>query len=375
MNSKPPGIAESSEPMANPKPAADNGSSSSFISETVNGTHRFTVQGYSLAKGMGVGKYIMSDTFTVGGYDWAIYFYPDGKNPEDNSMYVSVFIALASDGTDVRALFELSMVDQSGNGNNKVHSHFQRALESGPYTLKYRGSMWGYKRFYRRNLLEASDYLKDDCLVMYCKVGVVRNHLECPKLRTISVPPSDMGQGFKDLLDSEVGCDIVFQAMLLFIYTDKLPDVDEVESTVTMCSSTVMVQHLLAAADLYNLDRLKLLCESELCKAINIDTVATILALAEQHHCPQLKDICLKFTANPANLGAVMKSEAFGHLEESCPSLLSELLATFASMDENPNSPLSRKRSSSSVFGLDLAGDGAEAESVNPNGRRLRRRL
>ncbi|XP_050250591.1 BTB/POZ and MATH domain-containing protein 3 isoform X1 [Quercus robur] len=422
MNSKPPGIAESSEPMANPKPGADNGSSSSFISETVNGTHRFTVQGYSLAKGMGVGKYIMSDTFTVGGYDWAIYFYPDGKNPEDNSMYVSVFIALASDGTDVRALFELSMVDQSGNGNNKVHSHFQRALESGPYTLKYRGSMWGYKRFYRRNLLEASDYLKDDCLVMYCKVGVVRNHLECPKLRTISVPPSDMGQGFKDLLDSEVGCDIVFQvgnemfkahklilaarspvfraqffglvgnpnidkvvvkdidpfifkAMLLFIYTDKLPDVDEVESTVTMCSSTVMVQHLLAAADLYNLDRLKLLCESELCKAINIDTVATILALAEQHHCPQLKDICLKFTANPANLGAVMKSEAFGHLEESCPSLLSELLATFASMDENPNSPLSRKRSSSSVFGLDLAGDGAEAESVNPNGRRLRRRL
>lgn len=127
---------------ANSKPGDDLGSCSIFASETVNGSHRFIVQGYSLAKGMGVGKYIMSDTFTVGGYDWAIYFYPDGKNPEDNSMYVSVFIALASDGADVRALFELSMLDQSGNGNNKVHSHFQRALESGPYTLKYRGSMW-----------------------------------------------------------------------------------------------------------------------------------------------------------------------------------------------------------------------------------------
>lgn len=90
--------------------------------------------------------------------------------------------------------------------------------------------------------------------------------------------------------------------MLLFIYTDKLPDVEEIEST-TICSSTVMVQHLLAAADLYNLDRLKVLCESELCKVINIDTVATILALAEQHHCPQLKAICLKFTANAENLG------------------------------------------------------------------------
>ncbi|KAF5467349.1 hypothetical protein F2P56_017179 [Juglans regia] len=392
-----------------------------FVSETVNGSHRFTVQGYSLAKGMGVGKYIMSDTFTVGGYDWAIYFYPDGKNPEDNSIYVSVFIALASDGADVRALFELSMLDQSGNGNNKVHSHFQRALESGPYTLKYRGSMWGYKRFFRRNLLEASDYLKDDCLVMYCKVGVVRNHLECPKLRAISVPPSDMGQGFKTLIESEVGCDVVFQvgnetfkahklilaarspvfraqffglvgnpnidkvvvkdidpfifkAMLLFIYTDKLPDVEEIEST-AICSSSVMVQHLLAAADLYNLDRLKVLCESELCKVINIDTVATILALAEQHHCPQLKAICLKFTANAENLGAVMKSEAFRHLEGSCPSLLSELLATFASMDENSNSLSGRKRSGSSTFGQDLAADGAEAESANPNGRRMRRRL
>lgn len=110
---------------------------------------------------------------------------------------------------------------------------------------------------------------------------------------------------FRTCILSHMDHYLFFQAMLLFIYTDKLPDVDEVESTGTMCSSTVMVQHLLAAADLYNLDRLKLLCESELCKAINIDTVATILALAEQHHCPQLKGSCLKFTANPENLGGV----------------------------------------------------------------------
>jgi speckle-type POZ protein len=112
------------------------------VTQTVNGSHRFVIQGYSLAKGMGVGKHIASETFTVGGYQWAIYFYPDGKNPEDNSNYVSVFIALASDGTDVRALFELTLLDQSGKGKHKVHSHFDRSLESGPYTLKYRGSMW-----------------------------------------------------------------------------------------------------------------------------------------------------------------------------------------------------------------------------------------
>jgi speckle-type POZ protein len=116
--------------------------SSRSVTQTVNGSHRFVIQGFSLAKGMGVGKHIASETFTVGGYQWAIYFYPDGKNPEDNSAYVSVFIALASEGTDVRALFELTLQDQSGKGKHKVHSHFVRSLESGPYTLKYRGSMW-----------------------------------------------------------------------------------------------------------------------------------------------------------------------------------------------------------------------------------------
>lgn len=406
------------------EPEPETGPSCSrSVSETVNGSHRFTIKGYSLAKGMGAGKYIASDTFTVGGYDWAIYFYPDGKNPEDNSMYVSVFIALASDGTDVRALFELTLVDQTKNGKDKVHSHFDRALESGPYTLKYRGSMWGYKRFFRRAAVETSDYLKDDCLVMKCTVGVVRTHLDGPKQFVIPVPPSDMGRGLKDLLSSEVGCDIVFhvgdesykahklilaarspvfraqffglvgdpsvdkvvvkdvepfifKAMLLFIYSDKLPDVYEVMGSSSMCSFTVMVQHLLAAADLYNLDRLKLLCESKLCEEINTDTVATTLALAEQHHCPQLKAMCLKFAANPANLGAVMQSEGFKHLEESCPSMLSELLKTFASVDENLTMLSGRKRTGSTI-GLDLPvdGNGAPAESANPNGRRVRRRV
>ncbi|XP_031092323.1 BTB/POZ and MATH domain-containing protein 3-like [Ipomoea triloba] len=76
--------------------------------------HNFTIRGYSLAKGMGPGKYISNDTFSVDGYDWAVYFYPDGKNVEDSSIYVSVFIALASEGTDVRALFELTFMDRAG---------------------------------------------------------------------------------------------------------------------------------------------------------------------------------------------------------------------------------------------------------------------
>jgi speckle-type POZ protein len=181
------------------------------VTETVRGSHQYTVKGFSMAKGVGAGRYVSSDTFAVGGYHWAVYLYPDGKNPEDNANYVSVFVALASDGADVRALFELTLLDQSGRGRHKVHSHFDRSLQAGPYTLKYRGSMWGYKRFYRRSLLESSDFLKDDCLVMNCTVGVVKNRLETPKNIHINIPPSDMGRCFNNLLNLRIGCDVSFE--------------------------------------------------------------------------------------------------------------------------------------------------------------------
>ncbi|CAI9091560.1 OLC1v1026623C1 [Oldenlandia corymbosa var. corymbosa] len=403
-----------------PSDLNSNDTSSKSISETVNGSHSFTIKGYSLAKGIGPGKYISSDTFSVGGYDWAVYFYPDGKNIEDSSMYVSVFIALASEGTDVRALFELTLLDQSGKGKHKVHSHFDRALESGPYTLKYRGSMWGYKRFFRRTSLETSDYLKDDSLAMHCTVGVVKTRVEAPKQYSIAIPPSSMGHDLKNLLESEMGCDIkfqvgdetfkahklilaarspvfraqffgligdpnvdkvdvediepsIFKVMLQYIYSDSLPDLHEITGSTSICTSTIMMQHLLAAADRYGLERLKQLCEARLCEDINADTVATTLSLAELHHSAQLKAMCLKFAAT--NLGAVMQSDGFKQLEESCPSLLSELLETIALVDDKPNSISGKKRSGSSIFGLDLAGDGGAAESVNPHIRRVRRRV
>ncbi|KAJ1432161.1 TRAF-like [Sesbania bispinosa] len=351
--------------------------SSRSVTQTVNGSHKFLIQGYSLAKGMGVGKHIASDLFTIGGYHWAIYFYPDGKNPEDNSAYVSVFIALASEGTDVRALFELTLVDQSGQGKHKVHSHFDRSLESGPYTLKYKGSMWGYKRFFRRSLLESSDFLKNDCLKINCTVGVVVSAIDCPQLHSINVPQSDIGSHFGALLDNMEGSDVtfdvagekfpahklvlaarspefrsklfddlnaekqeiivtdlepkVFKAMLHFIYRDTLTEeVDMVPSTTSsdFPVSETLTAKLLAAADEYGLERLRLMCESRLCKDICVSSVADILTLADDCHAMELKAVCLKFAAQ--NLAAVMRSDGFVHMKEKCPWLQSEILKTIA---------------------------------------------
>ncbi|KAJ8748385.1 hypothetical protein K2173_003022 [Erythroxylum novogranatense] len=402
---KPSSASSSSESAS----ASNSTTTSTSITETVNGSHQFKITGYSLSKGMGIGKNIASDTFNVGGYSWAIYFYPDGKSVEDNAAYVSLFISLASEGTDVRALFELTLLDQSGKERHKIHSHFGRTLESGPYTLKYRGSMWGYKRFFKRTLLETSDYLKDDCLQVHCSVGVVRSHTEGPKNYSIAVPPSNMVQQFGELLKSGKGTDVnfevngeifaahklvlaarspvfraqlfgpmkdqntrlikvedmeapVFKALLHFIYWDSLPHLEELTGLNSKWASTLMSQHLLVAADRYALDRLRLLCESNLCEDVAINTVATTLALAEQHHCFHLKSVCLNFIAMPENLRAVMQTDGFEYLKESCPSVLTELLEYVARVSEH------------SII-VCRHGNEAMLDGSDANGRRVKQRL
>jgi speckle-type POZ protein len=88
----------------------------------------------------------------------------------------------------------------------------------------------------------------------------------------------------------------------------------------------VTYQHLLVAADRYNVECLKLICEGKLCEYIDVGTVATILALADQHHCEGLKKACFDFLAAPANLRAVVATDGFQHLSKSCPSLMVEVI-------------------------------------------------
>lgn len=68
----------------------------------------------------------------------------------------------------------------------------------------------GYKRFFRRTVLEVSDFLKDDCLKINCTVGVVVNTMDTYRPHSIQVPEPDIGSHFGTLLDNQDGADVVF---------------------------------------------------------------------------------------------------------------------------------------------------------------------
>jgi speckle-type POZ protein len=325
---------------------------SAIVAEAVTGSHVLQIKGYSRTKGLGSGKFINSSTFCLGGHRWFIRYYPDGDGVE-NADWVSLF--LHHDNTndvDVKARLKFSVLYHTGEPvpmfSKKTSTTFSPNRRS-----------WGFDKFVARKELELgeSSYLKDDCL-------------KEPTMQFVVVPPSNMHRHFGSLLSGAVGADVtfevagemfaahrgvlaarssvfmaelygpmkekamncirirdmearVFKAMLHFIYTDTMPEIDKEDVF-------VVTQHLLVAADRYDLERLKLICEDRLCMCIDTSTVATTLAFAERHGCHGLKNACFQLLKSPSTLETVMATESFDHLMTNCPSLIKELLAKMA---------------------------------------------
>ena len=113
-----------------------------------------------------------------------------------------------------------------------------------------------------------------------------------------------------------------FESMLRFIYTDALP-IDVVKSRDD--TAIDVFQRLLAAADRYALDRLKLVCANRMLDNLLADTVAVALDCALMYNCPDLKDRCMDFFVLEANFKKAVLSEDFVRLGQKFPSIIAEL--------------------------------------------------
>lgn len=105
---------------------------------------------------LGVGKFISSSAFSVGGHSWCIQYYPDGYTKE-NADWISVCLELLGKGNDdVRARFRFSLLDQVGEA---VPSY---SFTSNPICCFNSTNQWGYRAFIKREDLESSPHLKED---------------------------------------------------------------------------------------------------------------------------------------------------------------------------------------------------------------------
>ncbi|KAL6843279.1 hypothetical protein ACP4OV_026992 [Aristida adscensionis] len=339
---------------------------SSCTPETVRGRHLFEIGGYSLHKGLGAGKFIQSATFSVGGYDWCVRYCPDGDSGVDNVDYVSVFLALLTKNAEVKLLYDLKLLNQVTGFSSTILSVHKPEVFISTSSLCSRG----YKKFMKRSTLEASPYLRDDRLVIECDVTVIvgKPVSQSKAVCEIQVPPSTLAADLGKLLEEEKRADVafkvqgevfqahkfvlamrspvfeaqlygpmgdkrrrsitvddmqpaVFKALLHFIYTDSLPVMDELG----MEEKQEMVKHLLVAADMYAMERMKLICESILCKRLNVENVAATLSLADQHHCTNLKDACIRFISSSNRTDDVVASQGYPGLKRACPVLIAEI--------------------------------------------------
>jgi speckle-type POZ protein len=115
----------------------------------------------------------------------------------------------------------------------------------------------------------------------------------------------------------------VFEVLLYYMYNDCLPEFMK-ETTEDAID---MTQHLLVAADRYAMERLKLICQNKLSKALEAKSLGFTLNLAEEFHCQQLKNYCLNYIARGTKrIRSTIKTNKFRRLKQDHQGVAYDIL-------------------------------------------------
>ncbi|KAK1678228.1 hypothetical protein QYE76_039076 [Lolium multiflorum] len=339
-----------------------------FVERQATGSHVFQIDKYAQARRMMPnGEKIRSDEFRVGGHDWRLECYPNGLT--GNRGFVSLYLTHASHAKtgDATARLQFSILDQScwEPSCTKFSDDYYRFSDThGPHLS------WGFGNFIEHEDLDKEKHLKDDRLMIMCDVTVAglradddhavaevepasppfdlhgpagqaiwntekpdveieaggetfpvhRRVLEAgsPVFKAdLSLAPAAAGDGAAALRIDDMDADVC-KALLRFIY-DEVPSTDLLETA-------GMAERLLVAADRYKVEKLKHICEKALLPSVCLSSVADTLALAERHHCPELRDACMRFLSSCDNIVALAETDGFEKMKKDCPSALLELL-------------------------------------------------
>ncbi|TVU05080.1 hypothetical protein EJB05_48231, partial [Eragrostis curvula] len=300
---------------------------------------------------------VSSQEISAAGHLWRIDFHPRGYT-EDDAEYVSILLKLVSDSNNVKAILHAFVVDTNGQASS---SHDERESQIYPPDGN-RSNCFGWPRFAKRS--DLGSFVWNGVVTITCGVIIEPEPVDNNPL---CVPPSDIGSHLGKLLDSPEGSDVsfvvdgdtfpahrtilasrspvfkaqllgsmadakmpsitlhdiaaaTFKVMLRFMYTDALPGDDELGD-----SPIEVFEDLLAVADRYALDRLKLMCATKLWENVTVDTIVATLSCAETYNCPELKRKCIAFFADEKNFKKVVLTDGYIQMAQKFPSILAEL--------------------------------------------------
>lgn len=309
---------------------------------------------YEQTKHLDPGEAVYSDAISAGGLTWRINWYPRGIATDGSMRGVSVMVELMNEFHSAEAIVGASLLAVNKFGKRTMID--SKGSFAHLFDIKLARVGW-FVFLEEKNVVK---YVIDGQITVFVAIMVLHSS-------SIPMPPSDIGKHLGKLLDSADGVDVsfsvdgetfhahrallaarspvfraellgsmaeaampsitlhdiapaTFRAMLRFMYIDAIPGDDELGD-----SPTEALKHLLAAADRYALDRLKVMCARKLWLNISVDTVGDALAFAETYNCPELKGKCIEFVVADRNFKKVVLTESFMQLGLKFPSVIAEV--------------------------------------------------
>lgn len=309
------------------------------------------------------GEKLQSPVFRMGDnseYEWRLNLYPNGRD-EEIKDYLTVYLELLKKATKRTAFLALSLVNGNGDESSDVSNELFIETKYQDYEQRV------FRKFAERAYVldKSNGLLPNGALTLRCKLYFTDEIVHCSHPSETFLPADQMlSKDFEKLLSDEKFSDVkliigdkelnvhknvlaarsrvfaamfdhpmkeqqenkveiedidydVMQQILHFIYTGKV----NVEKAIPLYSD------LLIAADKYELDGLKLLCEDSLIVKLSLRNVGTLLNLADRHKADELKKAAMKFIANHSKVLA--DSKKFKADMTALSPLLAEMLHIF----------------------------------------------
>ncbi|CAH6915899.1 speckle-type POZ protein [Phodopus roborovskii] len=326
--------------------------------------YKWTIRNFCFFLEQMQGTHIRSPTFSSGSNDthkWCLKIQPNGVD-EESKDYLSVFLGfLSCPKKPIWAKFQFCIINADGE---KSH-----AMKSPTYFRFLQNQYCGFKKFILQDFLLSQEpwLLPDYRLTLFCKVNMVQGSFDISDQNTIpeiQVPRCTMADDLGDLWEKSLFTDCclvvagqefrahkailaarspVFRALFQHDLEESRTDRFEIHDLELQCFKTMMdfiytgkapalhsmADVVLAAADKYGLQYLKVMCEDALCRDLCVENAAHALILADLHTAEQLKTQALDFIM--AHASEVSETSSWKTMVDSYPHLVAEAYSSLAS--------------------------------------------